>query len=278
MPRDKNFTSWRPSGQALIEGLVGVAALSVFGGLAVMLGKYALVQQTVHGASFALAFECTVKPDTCQASAPAQASADRVRNAYFADGPGSLNHAAVFTTRTGAPLIQSHSEDIAIALTHPHFGAGIGVLSSGARSAAGSAVHVVSNLAGPGRFGFDIAGGLVTAHARATVLRSASAYGAGPGQPDLLDGLQLTLSSRSAVLTDSWNASSPYGSAESSVHSRVLQGQQLAPWIERAQRTAYAPTLGFVRLMGSISLEDTADEFRYHETDVDTISPDRLGQ
>ena len=261
------------AGQAMIETLIGVSMLSLLGVCGVMVGKYGLIQQAVHGASHVLAFQCAIRPEGCQAADAPTAETQRVSAAHFTAASHGLDQSSAWSTRAGAPLIQQVNRDVAFSLSHPHFGAGLGVLSSGARSAAGSAVHVVSSLAGPDRFGLNITGGLVTAHAHATVLRDVS----GRGAPDLLAGLPVTLRSQSAVLTDSWNASEPYGTAKTSVHFRVAEGQRLARWIEDAHRVAYAPTLGFLRLMGSISLEDSADKFRFHETDVDQIPADRSG-
>ena len=214
-----------------------------------------------------------MQPNDCQTATVSNVSAQRISEAHFSAAADGLRQSIPWTARSGEPLIQTRDRDVRLALSHPHFGAGIGVLSSGARSAAGSAVHVVSNLAGPGRFGLDISGGLVTAHAQASIL-------SGHAQTEsfsLLSGLPATFRSGSAILIDFWNASEPYGTAETTVHSRVTKGQQLARWLEEAQQAGYAPTRGFIRLMGSISLEDTADKFRFHETNVDEIPPDRLG-
>ncbi|MGB7182195.1 MAG: hypothetical protein WBD51_09705 [Burkholderiaceae bacterium] len=269
-------------GQALIEALIGVAALTLLAALGLMVGKYQMVAQAVVDTSHSLAFECAMMPANCLASTVTDDASRRTRSHHFTDAADGLRQTTAWSTRNGTHFLSGTDDDIQLHLTHPQFDAGLGVLRGGARSAAGSAVHVVSNLAGPGRFDLDITGGLVSAHVQANLFQGQGQSGAGTDHTNanglnLLAGIAVPISAHSAIIADFWNASGPTGSEPTSVQTRVEKGQRLANWIETAQRVGYAPTLGFIRLMGAISLEDSASEFKYHEIDVDVIPVDRQG-
>ena len=112
----------------------------------------------------------------------------------------------------------------------------------------------------------------------------------------------MTLTGRTAVLVDSWNASSGKGREARSVHSRVERGGRLpgladaASPLREAGRWAPAGSLGAAQDGGAEAaidvlyapirtlitsplmapVEPRGSLFRYHEVDVDVVPADRL--
>ena len=132
--------------------------------------------------------------------------------------------------------------------------------------------NALSDIAGPGRFGFGLTDGLVRTRVQASL------EGADPAPERAwsigIERLPLRIGGRAAVLADAWNASGSR-SGPRSVESRVQQGARLPGAAEAGFDLAYAPTRAFLALMGAIGLEPTADAFDYHHVDVTLLPPDR---
>ncbi len=270
-------------GQAMTEAVVGMTVMVPLLLLTVLLGKYHAIEHAVVSASRDLVFECTVRLDDCADEDGRARLLQEMRWRHFArhdtaiesaaslpEVPGAQDRNPLWVDRSGRPLLERYAHASAD-VGHQRFDAGLAVSSSGAGRAAASAADLLSRLAGPGRFGLEITDGLVTSDVHADVQRSLVS-----GLPRSLEGLALRMRSRAAVLTDAWTATSPYGDEPRSVASRVDAGRRLDEPFESGIDTAYAPTRGFVSLMGTVGLEPSAERFRYHEIDVDLVPEDRI--
>lgn len=271
-------------GQALTEAAVaGVVMVPLFL-LVMILGKYQSIQQAVIDASRWLAFECTVRIDECVAFDVHPELADEMRGHHFArtdrgvlssdvleDHPADSERLALWVDRSNRPLIERFS-DIGARVTPESFDAGLSVAAGSNSGRALGGLHTLSNLAGPGRFGLDIGGGLVRARAQTAVSRSVAADSF-IGQ---LDSIRLRPGATTAVLTDAWNASGPYGGDPRSVEARVERGGRLPGGAEDAIDLAYMPMRAFIWTMVGLGLEGSGDKFDYHHVDVDLVPTDRL--
>ncbi len=273
--RSKPSRTRNAKGQAVIESLVVIGVMATLGALAVALGKVQLAAQSGYGASHSIAFECAVIPQRCAAPQTVASSKtrQRVRRDHFTSEATGLVQIAAWTDRSGSPML-SDASDVTLALSHPHFGAGVGVAGNGAGSAIGSAARLLSKFAGPGRFGLEIGGGIVTAKVRVDLMQDAQRT----NTPDLLNRMPLSLTTQSAILTDHWNASHPYGAAPTSVQVRVDRGKKLSRVMETGFKVAYAPTRASMLFMWGLLLESDARKFEYHELDMDLIPADRIGR
>jgi len=275
----------RQRGQALLETLVGAIVLVPLVLLTVWLGKVQSVRQATIAASRTLAFECTARPDAC-ASADGQAVlADEIRRRVFSridagvltadrvtdDAPAAERN-PLWVDRANRPLLERFG-DIGVRVDRERFDAGASLAESRAGGLVADVVGFLADRAGPGRFGLDIAEGLIDAKVQANVSASRSVT----DFSSQLDTIPLRVKAHTAVLTDAWNASGPYGSDPRSVDSRVAKGRQILPLYESTIDARYLPTRGFIALMNAIGLEPTGDAFNYHRADVDVVPSDRLG-
>lgn len=270
-------------GQALVEALVAAVALVPLALLVVLLGKLQSMQQATIAASRTLAFECTVRPDDCSDASARIALADDARRRHFGridreiltgdlidDAAPVHERNALWTDRRGRALLERHA-DVTIAVAPGRFDAGA---STAAGRAGGDAALLLDRLAGPSRFGLSIDGGLAASEVRVRV----SPGSVGNERFTRLDSLPLLMRARTALVTDAWNASGPYGSAAHTVQSRVEAGQRVDPVHEAAFRAGYQLTQWSMQLMDTAGLEARASAFRPRETDVDRVPADRIGR
>ena len=275
----------RQRGQALAETLVAALALVPLALLVVLLGKYQAMQGATIAASRTLAFECTVRASACADVAGHPALADELRRRHFARADRELmtgdalpagvsgpERHALFADRRNRPLLESWA-DVGAAVEPVHFDAGVSTALGRGGSLVSGAADLLSRAAGPERFGLDASGGMVDARVQARVSPSR----AGNERFAVLDAMPLTFRARTAILGDPWNASGPYGAAPHSVQSRVQRGSRLDPVRETAFDLGFQLTKWSLGLMGAISLESTAREFRHREVDVDRVPADRVG-
>jgi len=285
-PRPHAVARYRQArGQALVEALVAAIVLVPFALLIVWLGKVQTLQQASVAASRMLAFECAARPQDCRDGAAHPELVDELRRRAFsrtdvqpltedrlADEAPAAERNPLWVDRANRPLIEGFS-DIGARIDLQSFDAGLSLASSQGGGGVADAAGFLAEHAGPGRFGLGLREGLVAARVQAGISASS-------GASDFLrqlDSIALRMRATTAILTDAWNASGPYGGAEDSVETRVAQGATvLAAW-EASVDARHALTRGFIGLMGAIGLEPQADEFRYHEVDVDRIPADRIG-
>lgn len=267
-------------GQALIESFVGLLALVPLLLATLWLGRMLSMRQATIEASRLLAFECTVRADECADAAAQGRLADELRRRSFSrldapirsdetlpDEPPAGERNPLWVDAAGRPLLARFS-DVGVRLATQSFDAGLAVATSRESALIGNALNLLSNLAGPGRFGLGLTEGLFVATVQA---RSEPVPGTRMALPGLL------FQARTAILTDAWTASGPYGEQASSVQSRVERGSRLQTLYEASLDARYLPVRGFITLMDAIGLEPAAGAFRYHQSDVDTVPPDRLG-
>jgi hypothetical protein len=276
-----------PRGQALIETLVVSAVLVPLVLISVLLGKYQSLQTASIAAARTLAFECTVRRDECSEASGlqklsqeiAQRHLSRTSREVFSEDQvpdlktGAERH-ALWTNRRGEGLLESFADTAAV-VSPGSFDAGVGVANGFERTGqVPGAVNLLSNLAGPGKFGLSIRDGLLTARVQVKV---------GSSRPDFsvtrswLDGLPLQFNARAAILVDDWSASKPQGSEASTVETRVNQGKRLSAPLETAQDAAYLAVRASIALMGAIGLDRSGSSFQYHSMDMDVVPADRLG-
>jgi hypothetical protein len=136
-----------------------------------------------------------------------------------------------------------------------------------------NAVRVLSDLAGPGRFGLALDGGFI----RAQVETRVSASQATDAWVTRMTGIPLQLSAHLVLLTDAWNASGPSGAASDSVSSRDDAGARV-PLLEPALRAAWLPMRALLAAGGLLGFESVAKQFEPYSIDVDIVPPDRLGE
>jgi hypothetical protein len=271
-------------GQALIELAVSLGVLiAVMFGMS-WLGRVMDMRQAGIAAARTLAFECTVRPTACE-----QASTDPdlagelrlrafaserlgVRSTERAEGDVSVMQGrALWVDRTGLPLLERF-EDVSISVTTERFNTPFAFIGSQGERAFPDAVRVLSDLAGPGRFGLALDGGFIRAQVDTTV----SASQATDAWVTRMTGIPLKLSAHLVLLTDAWNASGPTGAASDSVLSRVDAGARV-PLIEPALRAAWMPMRALLAAGGLLGFESVAKQFEPYSIDVDIVPPDRLG-
>lgn len=269
-------------GQALVEALFACLVLVPLAVLVVLLGKFQSMQSSTIAASRTLAFECTVRPQDCTSPAARARLADETRTRHFAaidrellsldaidDSAPAPERNALWVDRRGRSLLERYG-DVDVTLSSPHFGAGRSTALG--RAAAGSAA-LLDHVAGPGRFGLSMDGGLVDA--RVEVRLSPGETGnAGFAR---LDSLPLMMRAKTAVLTDAWAASGPRGPGDASVRARVAAGSRVDAVHEAQFAIGYQLTRWSLGLMDVAGLEPAASSFRPHDTDVDRVPADRIG-
>lgn len=265
-------------GQALVELLVAMLALlPLYFGI-VWVAKVLDMRQSTIAAARTLAFECTVRPAECAAPHTHPALAAETRRRHFSGHEAGIRsddrdggeREAFWVDRRREPLLE-RLEDVTIAVLGVRFDSPL-AFAGGMGGAFSGAVRTLSERAGPGRFGLEIDGGFVEAR---VVARVAS------GRPDdgwirRLTAMPLALSARTAILTDAWNASGPYGDAADSVESRVAAGRRV-PGLQPAIDAGWLPVRGLLAVGAALGFESRAERLRWNEIDVDLVPPDRLG-
>lgn len=226
-------------------GLIALLPL-LFG--AIWLARLIDLQQATASAAREAAFECTVLPSGCPAGrGPELASLQAF------DRASSVLWAALRDRASSDPDAGIRVQWETLKFNTPFAFAG----GTASQSIPG-AVNLLSNLAGPGRFGLTLDAGL--SRSRVSV--------------PLAGGLRLE--SQLAVLSDDWMARAPEGPAADTVRSRVDQGKSV-PVIEEALRAGWWPVRGLLQVAAWVGLESSASEFRPYFIDVDRVPPDRLG-
>jgi hypothetical protein len=274
-------------GQSLVETLVAAIVLVPLLLLVMYFGKLQTVQQSTLAASRSLAFECQISFDTCAKMTGATATStelgDELRrrhfmntsvgihsNEYASDSASSGERQSLWKDHRGNPLIGSYA-DIGFRVDPDVFNAGSGIVGSSGSKIANNAMDLVSNIAGPARFGLDWQGGLIDAKVQAQLSKSNPVNALIAN----LDPMPLTMRSHTAILTNAWNASSPDGSDVNSTQTRVDKGKKL-PLIESVIDAMYLPTQLLIQFAEGAKLESNGSSFKYHEVDVKKIPADRL--
>ncbi|MGE0800202.1 MAG: hypothetical protein AB7G13_11980 [Lautropia sp.] len=296
-------------GQALVETLVVLLALVPLLLAIPLLAKYQDIRHAAVAAARTAAYECSVRFEQCGDPAAQATIGDGLRRRHFArhshdllsrDAPsddaaaGERNR--FWVDRRGAPLLARFS-DVALQITAADSDALAGALVG---SQAARAVSAFADAAGPGAFGLETAGGLITTRvaARVSTGRTLAGWLQRP------EGLELTLAGRSALLVDAWNASSANGPEARSHRERVALGWRLpslgdaagmlgaalgaAPpgglgpidadgEVEPLLDALYAPIRELITGPLLAPVEPRGRLFRYHEIDVDLVPEDRLG-
>jgi hypothetical protein len=221
----------------------------------------------------------------------------------MAENPSAAEGNRFWVDRRGAGLLAKPS-DVTVAFTEAEADAIQGAWTragsdAGAEAdAEGDAEGGAVGLAGPGAFGLQTAGGLMTVQVRAGVSldRRLAQWLEKP------EGLRLALRGKTAVMIDSWNASSGKGSEPTSFLARVDQGRRLPHLgdlaaLGEAERAAPSGTFGSFSDAGPeealdllytpirtlitgpllAPVEPRGALFRYHEIDVDVVPEDRVG-
>ena len=190
-------------GQALVEAAVLGAALMPLLLAIPLLAKYQDIRHAAIAASRTAAFECSVRPATCGEPQAQAVVADALRRRHFARhdhdllsddaiaaDPAAAERNRFWVDRRGADLL-AQFPDVALRLE-----AGESDALRGAWRGNGAA--------GPGAFGLDVPTGMITAQVRArvSVQHSLEQWLTVP------EGLALALTGKTAIIVDSWNASS----------------------------------------------------------------------
>jgi hypothetical protein len=285
MCADRTFHARRRAGgQAIVELLVAlVAIVPLYLGVA-WLAKVLDMQQATIAAARSLAFECTVRLQACADADAHPELAHEVRRRFFsshdtvlrsgepAAGPVTTADANAFWTDRHAGRMLERYEDVTVSVRRVRFDSPLAFAGGQGEQAFPGAGRVISELAGPGRFGLDIEAGFVDARVAARVSRSRPA----DGWVSRLTAMPLTLDAHLTVLTDAWNASQAYGPAPDSVEARVAAGARV-PGIETVLAAGWLPVRGLLATGSLLGFESRAGELRWHEIDVDLVPPDRLG-
>jgi hypothetical protein len=266
-------------GQAIVELLVAMLALVPLYFGVVWVAKVLDVQQATVAAARALAFECTVRPAACADPAAHPELAEDTRLRFFSshrlglrsDGALAARPNAFWVDRRGDALLE-RLDDVTVDVVPGRFDSPLG-FAGGLGDGFPRAVRVLSELAGPGRFGLDLEGGLVEARVETRLARSRP----GDGWVRSLTAMPIAMSARTAILTDAWNASGPYGDEADSVESRVTEGTRV-PGLDAAIAAGWLPVRGLLAIGAALGFESRAAELRWHEIDVDLVPPDRLGR
>ena len=285
--KEVKFARQAQAGQALVETLVAAIVLLPLLLLAIYLGKLQTVQQSTLAASRSLAFECQISFDACAKMTGATATStelgDELRRRHFMGTSVGINsnefasdsatvseRQGLWKDHRGNALLESFA-DIGFRVDPDIFNAGSGIVGSSGSKIANNAMDLVSNIAGPARFGLDWQGGLIDAKVQARLSKSNPVNALVAS----LDPIPLTMRSHTAILTNAWNASSPDGSETASTQSRVDQGKKL-PLIESVIDAMYMPTQLLIQFAEGAKLESNGSSFKYHEVDVKKIPADRL--
>ncbi|MFO0232779.1 MAG: hypothetical protein ACK51M_06925 [Burkholderiales bacterium] len=266
-------------GQAIVELLVAMLALVPLYFGVVWVAKVLDVQQATVAASRALAFECTVRPAACADPAVHPELAEDTRLRFFSshrlglrsDGALAAQPNAFWVDRRGDALLE-RLDDVTVDVVPGRFDSPLG-FAGGLGDGFPRAVRVLSELAGPGRFGLEIEGGLVEARVGTRLARNRP----GDGWVRSLTAMPVATSARTAILIDAWNASGPYGDEADSVVTRVTEGSRV-PGLEPAIAAGWLPVRGLLASGAALGFESRASTLRWHEIVVDLVPADRLGR
>jgi len=302
-------------GQALVEVLVLATALVPLLLAVPLVAKYQDVRLAAIAASRTAAFECSARPDACGEEALQAAVADDLRRRHFSshhrdllsadgvpDGAPAEQRNRFWVDRRGGGLLAKPS-DVSLGVATGRSDAADGASNRAAGGGAGGvsgAVGATSGLVGPGAFGLDVGGGLITSHvqARVSLNRTLAQWLQKP------EGMRLVLTGKTAVLVDAWNATSGKGGEPRSLQSRLEQGRRLpeladtlamfgdaagaspagtgssiaGAGTEGAIDVLYAPIRTLITSPLLAPVEPRGSLFRYHEIDVDLIPADRIGE
>jgi hypothetical protein len=288
-PRDRcrfEKASGRQTGQSLTETLVVSLALVPLLFLGIYIGKLADIQIANGAAARKLAFDCVQRREDCKNIGANADLVDASRRQFMTapgreilsldglqDDPTADTTNPLWTTHKGTPLLEQFSNVSAQVTTNTLDAPGSHVASS-AQSKVANATQHLSNIAGPGRFGFDLYGGFITAKVQTKLSQTAASFDTGAR----LDPFPLTMQRHVAILSDEWNASGATNGRADSTKRRVDQGQQLyliGPVAEAALSVAYSGTRAGMAVMDAISLEKNTRLFRWHDVDVSIIPSDR---
>lgn len=301
-------TTANGKGQALVEVLVLAAALLPLLLAIPLIAKYQDVRHAAIAASRTAAFECSVRPDACGGEPLHAAVVNDLQRRHFgshhrdllsvdgmpADAPEEQRN-RFWVDRRGTGLIANPS-DISLQIGTNRSDAADGAWGRAVGGGAGAPVGKV----GPGVFGLDAGGGLITTRvsARVSLNRTLAHWLRKP------EGMQLDLSGKTAVLVDAWNASSGKGTEPDSLQSRLEQGRrlpELADPVARFGDAAGALPAGSSGSLTGAGTEELIDVlytpirfliagpllapveprgalFRYHEVDPDLVPADRVGE
>jgi hypothetical protein len=275
-------------GQALSETLVIMAALVPLVFLGFWVAKVADMQLATGAAAKKMAFECTRRATDCKSLQASPDIVDAARIHAFgapgrevltadvaSDQSEQIKKDPLWTDHKGRSLLVSFG-DVSAAVNSERFDATASILRSQTlRNTTRSGLELVSNLAGPGHFGFDTFGGFVKGHAQIRIASDRGSYGQGAR----LDPFALTAHRHVAILTDQWNSTGANNGRPDSTQARVNQGS-LLPLVgqagEDAAQAAYALTRVNMGLMSRLLVEPTANQFRFHRTDVSIVPADRV--
>jgi hypothetical protein len=250
------------SGQALMETLVAMLAFMPLLLSMVWLARHLDHQQMAIMAVREAAFQCPGGVADCNRRSDALPTTlqalSQARAVPWADPTG----------RSGPPRIP----EMQVSRESLRFDAPLAYVGGSAQRVIPGALSLLTDLAGPSRFGLDLESGLV----RTTVRISAGAD-AQDGRFDWASAFGVwRLEARLALLTDDWMARSPEGPAADTVRSRVDRGQQL-PGLEPVVRAGWWPVRGLLQIAELLGLESSAQHFTPGQVDVDLLPPDRRG-
>lgn len=312
-------------GQALAETLVVASFVLLPFVIAVpLLAKYQSIRQANVSAARTAAFECSVRYQDCEQQASTDAIADQIRRRHFSksslsvrsdevvsDDQVETQYNRLWVDRQGKPLLDSYQQ-VALKITRERFDAvnpdhkvdndvpleGDAVKG---RQVLSRLINGASQLAGPGRFGMDIQGGLFTAQVQTSLPLDPWWNGILPVDHDASNPLRFT--EKLVVLGDAWNASSAKGREATSFQSRVQRGRRLPDLndvvfaastamgkvppealnrVPRIDTEKFFETLHVVpsmmlRNVGRLEpLRNSGKDFHYHDIDVDIVPEDRL--
>lgn len=300
------------AGQALLEVVVLAAAVVPLFLAIPLLAKYQDVRHAAIAASRTAAFECSVRPDHCLDGPMDAAVVADLRRRHFgrherdllsadpmADGSSYEDVNRFWVDRRGGNLLTRPS-DVSLQVLAGTSDAARSAWGRSVTGAVGSGGVLGMTVApGPGAFGLQLQAGLITAAVRAPVSRHRTLA----HWLEKPEGMALTMTGRTAVMVDAWNASSGRGGEATSFRSRVERGWRLpglgeaASVLGEAGRAApggalgstqvadaeeaidllYAPIRSLISSPLMAPVEPRGSLFRYHEIDVDVVPADRLG-
>lgn len=297
--------SFRQTGQAMTETLVIAIAVLPFLVAVPLIARYQDIRQATQAASRTVGFECAVRGDYCSDPQNQAEITRQVRRRHFSrqdmdlhshdeasDASIEQDAHRFWRDRKGQPLIASF-DDVSVAIRRQDADA----LANGHREAAGqqqAAQHsgsrqqttaeasprqrglvalgrALSHAVGPDAFGMSLSGGLLSASVQASVPLDERMQRVLAGIQGRDAGRALGFASKTVVLSDSWNASSPKGSESSSVRNRVAQGRRL-PSLQRLSRvTGELMGSAPAELFGALPAADPEDAFRLLYKPMETV-------
>ncbi|MEZ5660978.1 MAG: hypothetical protein R3E83_21435 [Burkholderiaceae bacterium] len=265
-PASQRASKLREGGQALIEMLLAGALLTLLALMIIMLGRLFSIDAAASGAARTAAFECAMRPQACAgrvAAAPHGQAAS-----HFSAGDDQAGDQQFWHDHRGRGLVDT-DRPFKLQSVPTGLDAGRGLLGAGRIGAAGA--RLVDRLAGPSRFGLDLFGGLHTQSVEVPIWQARPADAA----LDPVSGFRMSLSARSAILIDSWQARSSFGAAPDTVSSRVASGATPPLWHERVPGLAHIGTHAFMTFAHVLAIDADPDALIGFDLDPSLIPPDR---